>query len=121
MNHVKEIFTVNKQNFRYWAAENPWLLHLRPLHSPRVTVSNAVAEFSVRGPYFFEEDKLTGTVTSDRDCHMIETFLRPKLNKFLGDHEEAEVWECLIIPPERVVSWKSSLFARGHRLPTKVT
>ncbi|GFY10434.1 hypothetical protein TNCV_1463241 [Trichonephila clavipes] len=30
--------TVNKPNFRYRAAENPQLLHQRPLHSPRVTV-----------------------------------------------------------------------------------
>ena len=30
--------TVNKQNFRYWASENPRELHQRPLHSPKVTV-----------------------------------------------------------------------------------
>ena len=30
--------TVNKQNFRYWASENPHELHQRPLHSPKVTV-----------------------------------------------------------------------------------
>ncbi|GFQ75240.1 DUF4817 domain-containing protein [Trichonephila clavata] len=49
----------------------------------------AVTEFGVWGPYFFEEDKLTAT--SDRYCHMIETF-RSKLNQFLGDHKEAEIW-----------------------------
>ena len=30
--------TVNKQNFRYWASENPRELHQRPLHSPKVIV-----------------------------------------------------------------------------------
>ena len=30
--------TVNKQNFRYWASENPGELHQRPLRSPKVTV-----------------------------------------------------------------------------------
>ena len=29
--------TVNKQNFRYWASENPHELHRRPLRSPKVT------------------------------------------------------------------------------------
>ncbi|GFT98179.1 DUF4817 domain-containing protein [Trichonephila clavipes] len=81
----------NKQNFGYRAAEKPQPLHQSPLHSPRVTVWYAVAEFIVRGPYFFE-DKLSLTVCSYSFCHMIETFLRPKLNQFLGDHEEAEVW-----------------------------
>ena len=45
--------TVNKQNFRYWAAENPRELHQQPLHSPKVTVWCAVAEFGVWGRYFF--------------------------------------------------------------------
>ena len=30
--------TVNKQNFRYWASENPRELYQRPLHSPKVAV-----------------------------------------------------------------------------------
>jgi hypothetical protein len=30
--------SVNKQNFRYWANEDPQLLHQRPLHSAHVTV-----------------------------------------------------------------------------------
>ena len=84
--------TVNKQNFRYWAAENPRELHQQPLHSPKVTVWCAVAEFGVWGPYFFEEDGQTVTVNADRYCHMIETFLRPKINQFVLDHEEEEVW-----------------------------
>jgi hypothetical protein len=29
---------VNKQNFRYWAPENPRLLHQAPLHNEKVSV-----------------------------------------------------------------------------------
>jgi hypothetical protein len=54
---------VNKQNFRYWTENNPRQLHERPLHSQRVTVWCAVADFGVIGPYFFEEDGETVTVT----------------------------------------------------------
>jgi len=41
---------VNKHNFRYWAERNPSELQERPLHSPRVTVWCAVADFGVIGP-----------------------------------------------------------------------
>ena len=74
--------SVNKQNFRYWAENNPRELHECPLHCPRVTVWCAVAEFCIWGPYFFEEDNVTVTVNSNRYCDMLETFLRPKLNKY---------------------------------------
>jgi hypothetical protein len=56
---------VNKQNFRYWAERNPREPQERPLHSPRVTVWCAVADFGVIGPYFFEEGGATVTVTAD--------------------------------------------------------
>ena len=80
---------VNKQNFRYWAENNPRELHKRPLHCPRVTVWCAVAEFGIWGPYFFEDNNVTVTVNSDRYCEMLETFLRPKLN-MLNDMDN--VW-----------------------------
>jgi hypothetical protein len=67
--------TVNKQNLRYWAAENPRDIHERPFHSARVTVWYAVAPFGVIGPYFFEEDGVTVTVNSDRYIHMLNNFL----------------------------------------------
>jgi len=43
---------VNKQNFRYWSESNPQQVHERSLHSARVTVWCAIAEFGVVGPYF---------------------------------------------------------------------
>ena len=77
---------VNKQNFRYWAERNPRELQERPLHSPRVTVWCAVADFGVIGPYFFEEGGATVTVTADRYVQMLETFLRPKLDDVDAEH-----------------------------------
>ncbi|KAG8238560.1 hypothetical protein J437_LFUL018177, partial [Ladona fulva] len=47
---------------RYWAADNP---HQRPLHSPCVTVWCAISSVRIIGPWFFEENEQTVTVTSD--------------------------------------------------------
>jgi len=73
--------SVNKQNCRYWAAENPQQLHERPLHSPKVTVWCAVSKFGVIGPYFFEEHGITTTVTSERYIEMVRTYLIPQLRR----------------------------------------
>jgi hypothetical protein len=78
--------TVNKQNFRYWAAENPPELHSRPLHSPKVTVWCTVSSIGVIGPYFFEEGGVTVTVTANRYCDMLENFLRPKIDEYGEEH-----------------------------------
>jgi len=48
---------VNKQNYPYWAPENPQKLHQRPLHSERLTVWCGIISFGVLGPYFFEDNK----------------------------------------------------------------
>jgi hypothetical protein len=45
--------TVNKQNFRYWAAENPLELQARPLHNPKVTVWCTLSSIGVIEPYFW--------------------------------------------------------------------
>jgi hypothetical protein len=71
---------VNKQNFRYWAAETPHMLHQKPLHSEKVTVWCGVSAFGVLGPYFFEN--ATGqsvTVTSDRYVELLREFLNDEL------------------------------------------
>ena len=83
---------VNKQNFRYWSDSNPRHLHEQPLHSPKVTVWCAMGNFGVWGPYFFEEEGSTVTVTSDRYCEMLERFLCPKVIRLLTDHNPDNVW-----------------------------
>jgi hypothetical protein len=45
--------TVNKQNYRYWAQENPQKLHQKPLHSSKITVWCGIAKFGIAGSYFF--------------------------------------------------------------------
>jgi hypothetical protein len=48
-------------------------IHQRPLHSARVAVRCGVANFSVIGPYFFEdEDGRAVTVTSARYVEMLQ-------------------------------------------------
>ena len=83
---------VNKQNFRYWSQNNPRELHQRPLDSPKVTVWCTMGSFGVWGPYFFEEEGATVTVTSERYCEMLERFLRPKVAQLLADYEPDDVW-----------------------------
>ena len=46
---------VNKQNFHHWSETNPQQVHERLLHSARVTVCCAIAEFGIVDVYFFEE------------------------------------------------------------------
>ena len=73
--------SVNKQNFRYWASENPRQLQENPLHSLKVTVWCAIGRFGVVGPYFFEENDITVTVTSQRYINMINNFFIPELQR----------------------------------------
>jgi hypothetical protein len=77
---------VNEQNFRYWAERILRELQERLLHSPRITVWCAVADFGVIGPYFFEEGGATVTVTTNLYDEMLETFLRPKLDDVDTEH-----------------------------------
>jgi hypothetical protein len=45
----------NKQNFHYWAEKNPQKLHQWPLHSAHVAHWSGVLNFTVTGPYFYED------------------------------------------------------------------
>lgn len=75
---------VNKQNFRYWSAEQPMQMHEQPLHSQKVTVWCGVSSFGIIGPYFFEEDSKTVTINSNRYLTMLDTFVMPQLRQFPG-------------------------------------
>jgi len=71
---------VNKQNYRYWAPENPQELCQRPVHSERLTVWCGIASFGVLGPYFFEGNKGAAvTVTSECYVAMLHNFCEPAL------------------------------------------
>uniref|UniRef100_A0A1B6HQ74 Uncharacterized protein n=1 Tax=Homalodisca liturata TaxID=320908 RepID=A0A1B6HQ74_9HEMI len=76
-----------KQNMRYWADTNPRELHQRPLHSPKVTVWCAISSAGIIGPWFFEENEVTVTVTSDRYVNMLQNFFFPTARRFgFGGH-----------------------------------
>ena len=49
--------TVNKQNFQYWASENPRELHQRSLHSPKVTVWCGLGKCGIFGHSFSKKEK----------------------------------------------------------------
>lgn len=71
---------VNKQNFRYWAPENPQRIHEKPLHSVKVTVWCAISSRAILGPYFFEDENgRSVTVNTLRYVNMLENFLQPQL------------------------------------------
>jgi hypothetical protein len=52
----------------------------------------AIFQFGVWGPYCFEEDNVTVTVTSDQYCAMLENFLRPKLDDLFDEHGAENAW-----------------------------
>lgn len=83
---------VNKQNFRYWAENNPRIIEERPLHSPKVTVWCAVSQFGVIGPYFFEEEGVTVTVNSTRYVSMLHNFLEPRMDEIVEEHGLGDLW-----------------------------
>ncbi|KAJ4438737.1 hypothetical protein ANN_14688 [Periplaneta americana] len=80
---------VNKHNCRYWSTENPQEKHQRPLHSPKVTVWATLSSQGIIGLFFFEDGRgRTRTVNADRYSRMIESFLGPTLQNFVGFNDE---------------------------------
>ncbi|CAH1985567.1 unnamed protein product [Acanthoscelides obtectus] len=72
--------TVNKQNCRIWANENPREYQEQPMHPQKVTVWCALWSKGIIGPYFFENaagDSVT--VNSERYHVMIEDCFLPQL------------------------------------------
>ena len=78
----------NKQNCRFWAAQNPRELHQRPLRTAKVSVYCGISNVGIVGPYFFEEEGATVTVISERFVEMQRNFLRPQLRSIRINMEE---------------------------------
>jgi len=68
--HCQLNCVVNKQNYQYWALENPCNLHERPLHSPKVTVWSAISKSGIIGPHFIKKNGITVKVKSYRNINM---------------------------------------------------
>jgi hypothetical protein len=64
--HFHLLGYVNKQNFRYWDDHHPEQMVAISLHTAKVTVWCGVSAFGIIGPYFFEENNRTVTVTAAR-------------------------------------------------------
>lgn len=72
--------TVNKQNCRIWADENPREYQEEPMHPEKVTVWCGLWSKGIIGPYFFEDDVgRTVTINSHRYHAMIKDFFLPEL------------------------------------------
>jgi hypothetical protein len=70
----------NKQNFRYWAEENPRLLHQTPGHSEKVTVGWGVIAFGILKPCLFQNGSGQSVmVTSDRYVMILQECLHEEL------------------------------------------
>lgn len=69
---------VNKQNCRFYATENPQIIHEKPLYEQKVTVWCGICATMIIGPYFFENGAgATETVNGDRYRAMITDFMMP--------------------------------------------
>lgn len=81
--------SVNKHNSRYYATENPQIIHEEPLHDEKVTVWCGVCAGGIIGPYFFENSRGKAiSINTERYCDMIRNFLQPELE----DREMEEYW-----------------------------
>jgi hypothetical protein len=77
--HFELSACVNKPYMRNLSEANPNELHMKQLHSQRVTAWSGLSAFGVIGPYFFEgETSSAVTVTSDRYMHVVNEFLFPE-------------------------------------------
>ena len=72
---------VDKQNCRFWEAENPRELHQRPLHSSKVTMWCGVSKIGIVGPYFLKRGE-----TSALRRH-VKQLPAPRTTKAWGKHE----------------------------------
>lgn len=81
---------VNKQNMRFWGTSKPDFYEERPLHSQKVTVWAALSSAGIIGPFFYEEDGETTTVTSQRYLTILKTKFLPELER--RDIEMNNVW-----------------------------
>ena len=89
--HFELSACANKQNVRNWSEANLNELHMKQLHSQRVTAWSGISAFGIIGPDFFEDETSSAvTVTSDRYMHMVNEFLFPERRRL--DIDLATTW-----------------------------
>ncbi|GFU39748.1 transposable element tc3 transposase [Trichonephila clavipes] len=77
--------TVNTQNCRIWAKENPRIRKEIPIQSPKVTVCCGFTATFIFWPFFFEKISerglVTCSVTGRRYNDILQTFVVPQLHQ----------------------------------------
>ena len=81
MRHTFNLMGKWTQNCQIWSAENPPVIHEKPLHAQQATVWCGFWAGGVIGPYFFENEAGNG-VTVNAVCYrnMVTEFLWPQLD-----------------------------------------
>lgn len=79
--------SVNRQNCRYWATENPhWMMECHSQVPQKVNVWAGVIENRVIGPFFFEEN-----LNGERYLEFLENDLVPCLATLYPDPEDPDI------------------------------
>ena len=111
---------INSHNSVHWGTERPREVLQTPLHSPKVTVWCALSSSGILGPYFFQENGVTVTVTGDRYRRMLSHRFYPDLMDYTFSHpEETHLFPSLndsLVTPHRW--WFMQDGARPH-LPAR--
>ena len=80
MNPISSDRYVNEQNARFWAFENPKVIHQRPLRVSKVRVACGVTFSRIVGPYFFEDANGNAVfINGDQYRQMIRDYLLPEM------------------------------------------
>lgn len=80
---------VNKQNMRYWSAEQPEQVLETPLHPQKVTVWCGLHAEGIIGPYFFKNEAGANvTVNGARYREMLEDWFFPNV----ATHDLGDLW-----------------------------
>ena len=76
-----------REMFRQISSKNnPNILHVKPLHTQRITVWSGFSELRVNDWIFFEDKPgIVFTVTSGRYLRMVNEFLSPELSRHVFD------------------------------------
>ena len=82
---------VNKQNCRIWGTERPQVVYEAPQSAPSIMVWCAISEKEVIGPYFFENENVTG----DTYKRMLRYYAFPRLR----DYPESMIFQQDGAPP----------------------
>lgn len=99
---------VNKQNTRIWGSERPAEVYETPQNTPSVMVWCAVSQYEIIGPYFFQNE----TVTGDRYKSMLVHYVFPKLR----DYPDSMLFQQDGAPPHYAVTVRQYL---DRKLPNR--